>query len=582
MRSPCILLLLPALAGLLGAEETHWSFRPLAPGPVPDLRGDTWSRTPVDGFILRKLEAAKLRPQVEADRYTLLRRVTADLTGLPPSPEEVEAFVSDPASDAYEKLVDRLLERPQFGERWARHWLDVARYGETDGILTVNEDKPRKDTWRYRDAVIHALNEDLPFDIFVRYQLVDAPESQAVRYGALKQFIHLGTRLQNNADPNDRQWHRLDDMVSTTGNAFLAFTFGCARCHDHPVDPMSTREYYQLTAVFFDDVREPGITKKKRIPIRITRPHLLKKGSWQSPGEPVEPGFLDVLMRQPIDHGQDGEPRKALADWLTDVENGAGVLLARVVVNRLWQHHFGQGLVKTPNDFGTLGSRPSHPRLLDWLAAELIANGWRLKPLHRLMVTSASYRQSDTLDPAARTIDTDNTLLWHWRPRRLDGEAIRDRLLHVSGALNPEMYGPSLSIGGYKKYVPDGPDQWRRSIYLQAHRTVRHPTLGLFDPPDSERSTGARSTGATPEGALFALNAPLVWQLAEHVAQAVQEEAGTEAQAQVGYLYRRALSRDPLPGELEIGLQFLREKGEQSLVQYAHLIFALNEFIYIH
>jgi hypothetical protein len=582
MRSPCILLVLPALAGLVVAAETHWSFRPLAPGPVPDLRGDAWSRTPVDGFILRKLEAAKLRPQVEADRYTLLRRVTADLSGLAPSPEEVEAFVSDPAPDAYEKLVDRLLERPQFGERWARHWLDVARFGETDGILTVNEDKPRKDAWRYRDAVIHAVNEDLPFDIFVRYQLVDAPESQAARYGALKQFIQLGTRLQDNADPNDRQWHRLDDMVSTTGNAFLAFTFGCARCHDHPVDPMSTREYYQLTAVFFDDVREPAIAKKKRIPIRITRPHVLEKGRWQSPGEPVEPGFLDVLMRQPIDHWQDGEPRKALADWLTDVENGAGVLLARVVVNRLWQHHFGQGLVKTPNDFGTLGARPSHPQLLDWLAAELIANGWRLKPMHRLMVTSASYRQSDTLDPAARTIDADNTLLWHWRPRRLDGEAIRDRLLHVSGALNPEMYGPSLSIGGYKKYVPDGPNQWRRSIYLQAHRTVRHPTLGLFDPPDTERSTGARSTGTTPEGALFALNAPLAWQLAEHFAQEVQEAVGTEAKAQVRYLYRRALSRDPLPGELEIGLQFFRENGEQSLVQYAHLIFALNEFIYIH
>ena len=539
------------------ANSPHWAFQPLAPGDVPPLAAH-----PIDVFVIEHLQQHGLALKPQADPQTLARRVAAGLTGLLPHDEA-----------DYELLVDTLLASPQFGERWARHWLDVARFGETDGILTVNEDKPRGDRWRYRDAVIHAINDDLPFDDFVRQQLVKTPG----RYADLAQFFQIGTRLQNNADPNDRQWHRLDDMVSTTGNAFLGFSFGCARCHDHPVDPMSTTEYYRLTAIFFDDVKESEKAKRKAVPIRVTEPRVLNAGSWQSPGDAVKPGFLRVLKRPNADWPAE-HPRGALAGWLTDVEDGAGALLARVIVNRLWHHHFGQGLVKTPNDFGELGGRPSHPELLDWLAAELIAKDWRLKPIHRLIVTSATYRQSDTPDPKAMAIDADNTLLWQWRPRRLDGEAIRDRLLQVSGALDNTMYGPSISIGGYKKTLPDDAKQWRRSIYLQAHRSVRHPTLGLFDPPDAERSTGKRARSATAEGALFALNSPLAWDLAARFAERVQAQAKTPAD-QLQAVYRLALSRTPQPAEAEIGLSVLRDRGLNDL---CHLILATNEFTYIH
>ncbi|SVE25799.1 uncharacterized protein METZ01_LOCUS478653, partial [marine metagenome] len=231
-----------------------------------------------------------LKPQPKADRYTLIRRVTFDLTGLPPTVQEVEQFIADTKPGAYERIIDRMLASPRFGERWGRHWLDVVRFGESTGHLTVNNDKPRANAWKFRDAVIRALNEDVPFDAFVRMHFV--PDE---KHTELIQFIQLGPRLQDNANPNDKQFHRLDDMVATTGTAFFGISFGCARCHDHPVDPMTTEEYYQLTATFFDQVKEAPQASKKRIPLEITEPRVLSKGSWQSPGKRVEPGFINVL-----------------------------------------------------------------------------------------------------------------------------------------------------------------------------------------------------------------------------------------------------------------------------------------------
>lgn len=545
--------------------------------------GAGWGRTEVDRFVQKKLEERGLRPQEEADRYALIRRVTAGLTGLPAAVEEVEAFVEDDRPDAYERLVERLLGSVHFGERWGRHWLDVARFGETDGILTVNEDKVRKDAWRYRDAVIRAMNADLPFDRFVRYQFCEPEEGERDDYGALRQFIHLGTRLQNNADPNDRQFHRLDDMVSTTGSAMLGFTFGCARCHDHPVDPMSTEEYYQFTAIFFDQFDEKPEASGKRIPLAITEPRVLRKGSWSSPGAAVEPGYLRVLMREPASRwrGTGRGEMEALADWLTDVEEGAGMRLARVMVNRLWHHHFGRGLVATPNDFGELGEEVSHPELLDWLAERLVEGGWRLKPVHRLMVTSATYRQAGASDGAAVATDADNRWLWQRRAQRLEAEILRDHLLAVAGVLRRELFGPSLPVGGYKKSVADTEESWRRSIYLQVNRTVPQETLGLFDPPDTERSVGSRSAGVAPEGALFALNAPLVWELAERFAGRVEREAGDDPGAQLRLVYLLALSRPPREEEVEIGMELLEGGDGRALTEYCHLIFGLNEFIYV-
>jgi len=532
----------------------------------------------IDNFVAVKLHENGLERQPEADRFTLLRRLSADLTGLPPSIEEMEAFFADESPDAYQKSVDRLLDDPRFGERWGRHWLDVARFGESDGILTVNEDKVRGEAWKYRDAIIRAVNADLPFDQFVRYQLSGGSDPD---YQALKQFIHLGTQLQNNADPNDKMFHRLDDMVATTGSAFLATTFGCARCHDHPVDPMTTKEYYQFTAIFFDQFKQEAKASKKRITLRITEPQVLKKGSWLTPGETVAPGYLRIMMRKPADYWQKDAPSKldALASWITDVEHGAGKQLARVIVNRLWHHHFGRGIVATPNDFGELGARPSHPKLLNWLAEELINNGWHLKHIHRLILTSATYRQGAASDPAALALDADNLWLWQRRPLRLEAEIIRDRLLSVAGVLKPKMFGQSLSIGAYKKPVEDTPDKWRRSVYLQTHRTVRHPTLNLFDPPDSERSTGSRNTGTSPEGALFALNSPLVWDLAGHFAQRVQSEVGDDPTAQVRRAYQLALSRPPREDEFDFSVTVIQNG---TLTDFCHVLLGLNEFIYVH
>jgi len=576
-----ILAFSAAFAGLAEPRPKPklWSLERLTVPTVPAQAKDAWIRTPVDAFILAKLRSKNLTPQPEADRYTLIRRVTLGLTGLPPSVIEINRFIADKKPKAYERLVERLLEKPAYGERWGRHWLDVVRFGESSGQLTVNDDKPRSNAWRFRDAVIRAFNEDVPFDQFVRFHFV--PDQ---KFKALGQFIHLGTRLQNNSNPNDKQFHRLDDMVATTGTAFLGISFGCARCHDHPVDPMSTEEYYQLTATFWDQVKEAPQASKKRIAIEIKDPRVLRKGSWSSPGAKVSPGFLKVLSRKEDSHwrGSAKNELAALGNWLTDTEDGAGELLARVIVNRLWHHHFGQGLVKTPNDFGNQGTPPTHPHLLDYLARQLIQGGWKLKPVHQLILASAVYRQAGTTDMSPLKVDAENTQLWHWRPNRLEAEAIRDSLLAVAGMLKTQMYGPSISIGHARKEVKDEPKSWRRSIYLQAHRSAKHPTLSLFDPPDYSQSVGARTTGATPNGALFAMNAPLVWELAGNLAKRTRAEAGDELGAQVERLYLLVLSRQPTAKEMEIGLELLAEKNEQDLRQYAHLMLGLNEFIYIN
>jgi len=562
-----------------GEDSPDWCFQPLAKVTIPQEAEDPWARTSLDGFILAKLRQQGLSPQAEADRYTLIRRLTLGLTGLPPTLEEIKEFIADEAPRGYERLVERLLEKTAYGERWGRHWLDVVRFGESSGQLTVNEDKPRSNAWRFRDAVIRALNEDLPFDQFARLHF--APDEIHKELG---QFIHLGTRLQNNSNPNDKQFHRLDDMVATTGAAFLGISFGCARCHDHPVDPMSTEEYYQLTAAFWDQVKEAPQASKKRIPLEIKEPRVLHQGNWRLPRQAVQTGFLRLLSRKEHSHwrGSAKSELEALGDWLTDTEYGAGELLARVIVNRLWHHHFGQGLVKTPNDFGNLGAPPSHPLLLDYLARKLIAVEWRLKPIHRMILRSAVYRQGSSVDTAPMKVDANNALLWHWRSNRLEAEAIRDTILSTAGVLKAEAYGPSISIGHARKEVKDEPRSWRRSIYLQAHRSAKHPTLSLFDPPDYSQSVGARTTGATPNGALFAMNAPLVWELAGHLAKRLQTEAAADATAQVNHLYLLALSRPPQPEELKIGRKLLADENADALRHYCHMILGLNELIYVN
>ncbi|MDE2665559.1 MAG: PSD1 and planctomycete cytochrome C domain-containing protein [Acidobacteriota bacterium] len=600
----------------LESGHLHWAFRPLRPVDPPQVSAATpeesaWTDSPIDRFVLAKLHEKQFRPAREADRARLIRRAYFDLIGLPPAPDEVEAFVRDSSAEPFRQLVDRLLASPHYGERWGRHWLDVARFGESLGAHE-GDNAVREDAYRYRDAVIRAFNDDLPYNDFVRYQVAGAPSGSPAGRRDLGRFVQIGTNLSRNDNPNDRKFHRLDDMVSTTGQAFLALTVGCARCHDHKVDPITAEEYYQLTAVFFDEVEVKPNAGGKHVALELPTPHLLAGGSWASPIKPVKPGFLRVLMRdgrsakdwRPRPEAADGpEPQlegsklRMLANWLTDVEQGAGALLARVIVNRLWQHHFGRGIVSTPNDFGRLGTEPTHPALLDWLASKLIQEGWRFKPIHRLMMNSAVYRQAAGTELAQARHDAYNEYLWHRRPLRMEAEVIRDHLLSVSGALRTNMYGPSTSIGSREEPFKDTPDTWRRSVYLMSPRFILHPVLKIFDLPDNTQSVGLRDVGTTPISTAFMLNAPFVWEQAKRFAQRVRDRVGGDPGRQIESAYRMALSRPPTVEEREIGLSFLgrrradsleagKEPGsldaQSPLVEYCHAVMSLNEFIYVH
>ncbi len=600
----------------LESGRRHWAFRPLRPVDPPEVSAAgpdeaAWTDSPIDRFVLAKLREMQFLPSKEADRPTLIRRAYFDLIGLPPDPDEVEAFVRDSSAAPFRQLVDRLLTSPHYGERWGRHWLDAARFGESLGAHE-QDNAIREDAYRYRDAVIRAFNDDLPYHEFVRYQVAGAPKSFPAKRQDLGMFVQIGTNLSKTDNPNDRKFHRLDDMVSATGQAFLALTVGCARCHDHKIDPITAEEYYQLTAVFFDEAEVKPDAGGKYVPLEVTTPHLLSAGSWRRPVKPVEPGFLRVLMRDgrsPTDwrprpettNVLEAQPESSklgmLANWLTDVEHGAGALLARVIVNRLWQHHFGRGIVSTPNDFGKLGTEPTHPALLDWLASQLIREGWQLKPIHRLIMNTAVYKQAASTNLAQSRHDAYNEYLWHRRPLRMEAEVIRDHILSVSGSLRTNMYGPSTPIGNRKQPFKDTPDTWHRSVYLMSPRFHLHPVLKIFDPPDNTQSIGLRDVSTTPSSTAFMLNAPFVWDQAERFAQRVRDRVGGDPGRQIELVYRMALSRPPTVAEHEIGLSFLGQRrtggleeveepeplnAPSPLVQFCHAVMSLNEFIYVH
>ncbi len=581
----------------LQAGREHWAFLPLGNPQLPTVHDQKWIRNPVDRFVLSKLEQHKMTPARQADRRTLIRRAYFDLIGLPPSPQDVKQFLEDPSDAAYENLIDELLDNEHYGERWARHWLDVVRFGESEGAdLTHNE--LRLNAYRYRDAVIKSLNTDLPYDKFVAYQIAGPRFVDSSPLATdLGQFPQLGTTLQDGSNPNDKLFDKLDDMVSATGSAFLGLTIGCARCHDHKIDPVTSEEYYRLTAVFFDQVQVEPRAKNREIPLKVREPHLLAGGSWQRPVKRVTPGFVEVLMRggsrsedwlTEIADAHTSDPLHALALWMTDVDRGAGQLLARVIVNRVWQHHFGRGIVDTPNDFGFLGAKPTHPQLLDWLAGELIRNGWQLKPLHRLIMNSAAYRQASS--DVWIDVDRDNRRIWQHQTRRLEAEIIRDNILSVSGALKRQLYGPSIVVGSIRKgnAFDDDPETWRRSIYMMAPRFDIHPVLSVFDAADNVQSVGARTVSTTPSGALFMLNAPFLWRQAELMAQRIEKEAGRVPDDQVEYIYEVAFARRPSEEERTLGIEFLtrlpaknEKKDKSALVHYCHAVMGLNEFIYI-
>ncbi|SIO57397.1 Planctomycete cytochrome C [Singulisphaera sp. GP187] len=605
----------PRATAITEEDRQFWSFRPLLTGAPPTVRDSAWARTPVDRFILSKLEEQKLTPNPQADRPVLIRRLSLDLVGLLPTPEEVDAFVADPAPDAYERLVDRLLASPHYGERWARHWMDVARFAESHGY---EQDYDRPYAYHYRDFLIDALNRDLPYDQFVRWQVAGdelAPDDPSAM--AATGFLGASafpTQLTE-AEFESARYEELSDMTATTGSAFLGLSVGCARCHDHKFDPIPAEDYYRMAATFSTAIRSeieisprPG---EKPVKMQVTSegfphtkhnadgrgfPHfypttyILSRGDLnQKKGEAV-PSFLRVLMPA----GRDAsswrvEPpagwtrtrfrRAALANWLTDADQGAGRLVARVAVNRLWHYRFGRGIVATPNDFGAQGERPTHPELLDWLAAELIREGWRLKPLHRLIVTSAVYRQSGTFDESRAVIDRENQWLWRHAPRRLEAEPIRDIMLQVAGLLDRRMHGPgSLD-----------PSMGRRSVYFFIKRSELIPTMMLFDWPEHLVSIGQRGTTTTASQALMFMNNLEGRRAAEHFSARLAGEPDANV---VRHAYRLAFGREPTAAETRFATDFLDHQsdayqqagrpnpGQLALTDLCQSLLGTSELIY--
>ena len=622
-----------------------WAFQPIQhPDPPPVSRAG-WVRNPIDQFILARLEKEKLTPSPEANRATLLRRVSLDLTGLPPSPEEIRAFVADSRPDAYERVVDRLLASPHYGERWGRHWLDVARYADSDGYTI---DAPRT-MWRYRDWVINAMNSDMPFDRFVIEQIA----GDMLPGPTTDQLVATG--FNRNSPSNyeggiDFEQYRVEavvDRVSTVGAGFLGLTVGCARCHDHKFDPISQKEFYQLVAYFnsTDEItseaerydfnrpilavptpeeiarkrafdaqwsalsrelvnyvrelsrrpRKPGDPDPSKDPELIERVRNLRElrknepklttalvmrelpqpretyvhlgGDFTRHGITVKPAIPAVLPQLP----PEASTRLDFARWLVDERNP---LTARVTVNRIWQEYFGKGVVETENDFGAQGSRPSHPELLDWLASEFMRSGWSQKAIHRLIVTSAVYRQSSTERPELEEADPYNKLLARQNRLRLDAEIIRDSALSASGLLTDKIGGPSVyppipegamsvtQVAGAWPTVT-GPDRYRRGLYTFFRRSAAYPGLLVFDAPDATSACTRRVRSDTPLQALSTLNDETFTEFAEGVAARVIKEAPGENKERIRHVFLLVFGRTPRADEEQrIASFFAKEMDE--------------------
>ena len=683
------------------AEPPLWSLKPMAnPDPPPILTPDgaAWARNPIDAFILKGLHEHGLTPAPEADRATLIRRLAFDLTGLPPTANEIEAFLADPAPDAYDRLVDRLLASPRYGERWGRHWLDLVRYAESDGF---RQDAYRPRAWRYRDYVVRSFNIDKPYDRFVTEQIAgdeldpDDPELRvAVGYS------RLGAYEYNQRDARGQWAEILNDVTDVTGEAFMGLSVGCARCHDHKFDPILQKDYYRLQAFFTPMLPRDDLSD---LAGRAWRDYEIKRGAWEraarevlaeiarlekpyrdraaatamakfqpeiqailgkpdsarsplerqvgalayrqiayefdhiqgalkpadkarrqaleatlgrfqrlKPAEPepiltvtdvgpvspptvipggrgrqvVEPGYLTILDPGPARvvasrEGSTGR-RPALAKWLCEPENP---LTTRVIVNRAWQYHLGRGLVGTASDFGRLGETPSHPELLDWLARRFLKDGRRMKSLHRLIVTSAAYRQAsirgESETPLALRIDPENRLLWKHGVTRLDAEEIRDAMLFTCGELENRMGGPSVPAS-----------QPRRSIDTQVVRNAQDPLLDAFDAPNGNVTAARRDSTTTPTQALLLLNGSWSLQRAGVLARRIEQAASANREV-AALAYRLILGRHPEPDEQERVLRFLahprdgsvptggQAANRQALIDLCHVLLNSNEFVYV-
>ena len=568
-----------------GARWTrHWSFQPVRRPATPAVKQEEWARNSIDRFVLARLEAAGISPSPEADRSTLIRRLSLDLTGLLPAVDEVDAFCSDPRPDYYERLVERLLASPHFGERWGRHWLDQARYADTDGFEV---DGPRPSAWRWRDWVIAAFNEDMPFDRFTIEQIAgdllpDATPMQRLATAFHRQSL---TNREGGIDQGEARYKELVDRVNATATVWLGLTVGCAQCHDHPYDPYTQREFFGLYAFFNDTVdtevvvptnrtiEPPRGTNRQR---RRTNPNevealivgqskeprtatMYRRGDYLQPGDAVGPGTFRALPPLPPEESETAVPdRLDLARWIVDPANP---LMPRVAANQLWIRLFGEGLVRTPDDFGARGEPPTHPQLLDWLADEYRAAGWGTKRMIRLIVTSATYRQSSRHRPELRQVDPLNAL-WHRQNRfRVEAEIVRDLHLDAAGLLTREIGGPGiypplsrevakLSFrSNYVWTVSTGGDLYRRGMYVFYKRTLPHPNLDTFDCPDSTTALMRREISNTPLQALAALNNEVHVESARAFASRILSEGRPADRDRIDNAFRHCLSRHPTDAE---------------------------------
>ncbi len=670
------------------AQRKFWAFQPVQRTSPPAVKHHEWVANPIDAFVTSKLDAKDLQPAAQADRVTLIRRLSFDLIGIPPTPDEVDQFVADKSPNAYEKVVDRLLASPHYGERWARHWLDLARYAESEGFKS---DETRPNAWRYRDYVIKSFNENKPYDRFVKEQIAGDelwPNDPSARVATA--FNRHYPDESNARNLMQRRQEILNDITDTVGSTFLAMTYGCARCHTHKFDPILHTDYYRLQAFFANTAADDEIPMispsdmanfraKKAIwenetkPIRdqialllepkkhkilkdfvdkypeeiqaaIAKPaaertpfewqmyakakpyltidddaaaktlskddkkkyegllgdlkrfssidpgeapigigmrdlsakapatHRLNVGAWDAPQEEVQPGFLSIIdpdepkIAPPAGLNTTGR-RTALANWIASPENP---LTARVMVNRIWSYHFGQGIAPAPSDFGAMGGKPTHPELLDWLASEFVRSGWDIKRMHKLIVTSNTYRQSSGFNEVAAKQDPRDKLLWRFPRERLEGEVIRDSALSVAGLLNDEMSGPSVfpelpegagkPRGGWK--VSEPAERNRRSVYIFVRRNARYPMLEAFDMPDTHESCGRRNQTITAPQAMTLLNSKVSLEWSQALAGRVLKEAGTDPKAQIEDAYRLAYGRRPDGSEKDTLLTFFAKQKD--------------------
>jgi cytochrome c553 len=650
-------------------EKAFWAFQPVKRPAVPEVKNKSWVKNPIDPFILSKLEAAGMKPAGEADRRTLLRRVTFDLTGLPPTIEELEAFLRDARPDAWERVVERLLASPAYGERQGRRWLDVARYADSNGM---DENLSYANAWRYRDWVIKSFNEDVPYNRFIRDQIAGdlvpggTDAERADRLTATG-FLLVGPKMLAEDDPMKMRMDIIDEQLDTAGQAILGLTLGCARCHDHKFDPITAADYYGLAGFFYSTKSmknysvvavwnersiasasetaalaefdkklaakksaqaaqdKPGFRgvlgfaavanherhRKENAAFEKTRPKIAEvmavedekkpqnlkvhlRGNHLTLGAEAPRRFPKIISDAPLSLGSERSGRLEFAEWMAKPENP---LTARVMANRIWAGHFGTGIVRTPDNFGRLGERPTHPELLDFLASEFTKSGWSVKSLHRLIVNSNAYRMASSA--TILQADPENRLYSHFNRRRLEAEELRDALFATAGTLDRTPGGTLLPVPN-RQYVTstanrnfEGYQSMRRAVYLPVIRSAIYDVFQTFDFPDPSVPNGNRSTTTVPTQALMLMNGQVTDRAAESLAKVLLAKPGDDA-ARIGEAYRLTLGRDVRSAEVEKVQAYLK-KSESSADSklsaeakrllawrgFCRVLFASNEFAFV-